>query len=72
MYAVRVGLGPDLDIGLPEHVAAARPLNEFELSFGVTADGRVVALVPEQDAAGATLNVVLNWFEELNERGPVP
>ena len=72
VYAVRVGLGPDLDIGLPEHVAAARPLNEFELSFGVTADGRVVALVPEQDAAGATLNVVLNWFEELNERGPVP
>ncbi|MDP6579414.1 MAG: protein kinase [Vicinamibacterales bacterium] len=72
VYAVSVGPGPEPDIGLPERIAAARPPSITESSFDVTADGRVVALLAEQDVGEATLNVVLNWFEELKERVPVP
>ena len=70
VYAVNVGPGPD--IGLPERHVASLPMREIQPSFDVTADGRVVALLPEQDVGERTLNIVLNWFEELKTRVPLP
>jgi serine/threonine-protein kinase len=46
--------------------------------FDVTPDGRFLAFLPPVDIAGANarrlarINVVVNWFDELRQRVPVP
>ena len=69
---------PDFRVGRPEVAVQgpyARPVRAGR-HFDVTADGRRVLLLVDQPTSGEAverkMTVVLNWFEELKERVPVP
>ena len=38
--------------------------------YDVARDGRFLAVVPDQNAPPAPVNVVVNWFEELKRLVP--
>ncbi len=40
--------------------------------YDVTPDGQRFVVVQSQQGAGASINVVLNWFEELKRLVPTP
>ncbi len=40
--------------------------------YDVSPDGQRFLMIKEAGAEEAQINVVLNWFEELKERVPVP
>ncbi len=48
----------------------------FHRDFDITPDGERFVMVFPEDESGAvpytTINIVMNWFEELKERVPVP
>ncbi len=65
------------DIETSSLPSLGRPVLVFEVSglewFGLSPDGQTFALsrVPVESSA-TEINIVLNWFEELKERVPVP
>jgi hypothetical protein len=69
-----VNLKPELTLGKPRLLFEGPYVNVGGSSYDVTPDGqRFVLLEPtEREAAPVThLNVVLNWFSELQQRAPV-
>ena len=76
MVAVAVGTQPTFTAGTPQvlFAGAEYPLDTSgHPGYDVSADGQhfLMKSVP-QDAGSTPLYVVLNWFEELKERVPVP
>ena len=74
--AVTVTRGPNFAFGTP--VMLRRPFRlsppEQQRAFDVTSDGRFLARVPADQAltgapAGASIQMVLNWFDELLAEG---
>ena len=74
VYSVSFQPGTETGIGLPQRLVPVRLERDAAgAGYDVTADGsRVVAIQPEQPDARRSVRVVLNWFEELKERVPVP
>ena len=77
MMVAPVSTEPTLDIGVPEVVFQGRyafgPAGP-RANYDVTADGQRFLMISagETDSDRMQINVVLNWFEELKERVPVP
>ena len=81
MAVVTIDPGPPLSVGNPEvlfdHAPYRRDPGDGRM-YDIAPDGQRFLMVSTQDAseAGAVvspqINVVLNWFEELTERVPVP
>jgi len=75
MMAVEIRTQPAFNAGTPrllfEGEYASVP---WAANYDVSADGqRFLMLRPDEEQAAATqINVVLNWFEELKRRVPVP
>jgi len=40
--------------------------------YGISPDGQRFLMIKQEQTAGAQINVVLNWFEELNRLVPTP
>ena len=41
--------------------------------YDITPDGQFLMVFPANEAGGRQqINIVLNWFEELKERVPIP
>jgi hypothetical protein len=79
---VNISTEPTLEIGTPEVVFAG---GQYEFgptgpraNYDVTPDGRrflMVAggsLTEADEVPSSQINIILNWFEELKERVPVP
>jgi serine/threonine protein kinase/Tol biopolymer transport system component len=82
IQVVRVTLRPSFEFGNPETVPAGAelpftPLPFPERQYDITPDGkRFIGVVPAGESQGGTagarqIQVVLNWFRELQERVPV-
>ena len=70
---------PELIVGPPRQVFQAPPVSldpegvSPRPDYDVTADGeRFLMLVSDAPSGRSQINIVLNWFEELKERVPVP
>jgi len=72
-----------VDIETEPTFKAGRPRVLFEGSFAfdlgmkgrnfdISPDGQRFLMIKEDQQEGAQINVVLNWFEELKERVPIP
>ncbi len=77
LMKVTVTTDPDLQLGTPERVFDNGPyISGLARAYDVTPDGQRFLMVKEgaleADASAPRINVVLNWFEELKERVPVP
>ena len=67
--------GPELEIEVPQPLFVTRIKHALEMpqQYDVSPDGQrflINTLLEEEGATSITL--VLNWFEELKERVPVP
>ncbi len=76
LMVVPITTGSELTVGSPRTLVEA-PVFDFagRSAYDVGPDGRVVIiLLPPRTSVGASpqIHVVLNWFEELLERVPVP
>jgi len=76
LMVVPITTGSELTVGSPRTLVEA-PVFDFagRIAYDVGPDGRVVIiLLPSRASVGASpqIHVVLNWFEELLERVPVP
>ena len=78
MVRVSIDAGPPLSIGSPEALFA---YDHFHPGSGariydIAPDGQRFLLLSGESDQGGTgvpqINVVLNWFEELKERVPIP
>ena len=76
LIAAAVRLTPDFEVG---EVTEAFPLGgPMPMSFGgrgydiSPTDGRILMTQPVEQTEGNGIMVVLNWFEELIERVPIP
>ena len=70
MMVVAVDTEPVLRVGRPQLLFEKGPP---ATGYDVTADGRVLALLPRETVDGPVeLRVVLNWFEELERLAPHP
>ena len=73
MMAVGISTAPELQIGDPRILFEDRFLRGGQRNYDVTPDGQRLLMVEGGESeAGQQINVVLNWFEELKERAPVP
>ena len=77
MLVVPIGVGPDLVVGTPnvlfEGTFNHDPSRVGVPNYDVSTDGQWFLMVrTELDEGPPQLNVVLNWFEELKARVPVP
>ena len=61
---------PELLFEKPYFVTPAYRLSVYPRSYDVTPDGRHFLMVKEHEqvSAATTINIVLNWFEELKAR----
>ena len=76
LMVVPITTGSELTVGSPRTLVET-PVFDFagRSAYDVGPDGRVVIiLLPTRTSVGASpqIHVVLNWFEELLERVPVP
>lgn len=76
IVGVRVAIEPALMLGRPRVVfdgIAAGP-TQLSPNYDLFPDGQRVVLVRAADDASkvSTLNIALNWFDELRRRAPVP
>jgi eukaryotic-like serine/threonine-protein kinase len=77
MAAVRISVNGGLTFGAPGRFPASvtgERLSQEPRSFDLLPDGRLIGVVTHTDPGRAIfeLRVVLNWFEELKQRVPVP
>ena len=76
MMAVEIEREAEFRIGRPQLIFEGQyaPGRGFfdRPNYKVTPDGQRFLMIQAQQGAGAPINVVLNWFEELKERVPVP
>jgi Tol biopolymer transport system component len=76
MMAVEIQTEPEFESGEPVELWKRPYFSQDRLftRYDVASDGRFLMLgIPNLDEAKTmTINVVLNWFEELKERVPVP
>jgi serine/threonine-protein kinase len=73
MMAVAVTLSPDLRLGQVVKLFATQkpPQGISGRPYDVSpADGRFILTKPVSDSRGVNISVVLNWLEELKQRGP--
>ena len=73
MMAVDITTEPSFSPGKPRLLFES-PMALSQRDFDVTPDGQSFLIIQagEQQAEANQINVVLNWFEELKERVPVP
>ena len=73
MMAVEVALEPGFTSQPPQVLFEGNYSQNSRPSYDVGADGRflMIKALAEEEGPGQ-INVVLNWFEELKERVPVP
>ena len=72
-FAVAVQMKPDLVIGRPSDLFAGPHKMRTGgrcADYDVAADGRYLMMEDASGGALATVNVVLNWFEELRRLSP--
>jgi Tol biopolymer transport system component len=74
MMVVNIESQSNLAVGKPRLLFERPPSPLPMSSFDVTPDGQRFLMIQagEQQAEVDQINVVLNWFEELKERVPVP
>ena len=79
LKSIRVSTEPSFSFSSGQVLPVEEFLSfSFYRSFDVTPDGqRFLVVLPAEptdsgDAPNPSINVVLNWFEELKERVPVP
>jgi serine/threonine-protein kinase len=77
MIAVQVTTQPTFTVGRPTMLFAgdylASPFPATGVTYDVTPDGRRFLMVKDAPKAEPTqINVVVNWFEELKRRVPIP
>ncbi len=79
LFAVDIQTSPAFSAGTPTALPIARALhpNPGLRNYDITHDGKhFLVVLPAQNDAGkvatAQINVVVNWFEELKQRAPVP
>ena len=75
LMRARIKLEPELEIEIPQLLFVTQIKHSliYPPQYDVSPDGQrflINTLLEEEDAASITL--VLNWFEELKERVPVP
>ena len=63
---VPVTTGPELELGHPTVLFDGR----FDEYFDVSPDGQRFLMIQADPHAGACINVVLNWFDELKQKAP--
>jgi Tol biopolymer transport system component len=72
IWSAPVGLGGTFEVETPQRVFQVRFVPERtvsgSLTYDVHPDGRFIVVQPSEQSS--QLQVVLNWFEELNERVP--
>ena len=68
LMAVSVGERPPLTISRPVRLFELR----FQTDYAVARDGRFLVGLRDPQARPAQVRVVLNWFDELRARVPVP
>jgi serine/threonine-protein kinase len=79
LFAVDIQTSPAFSVGTPTALPIARALhpNPGLRNYDITHDGKsFLVVLPAQNDGGkgaaAQINVVVNWFEELKQRAPVP
>jgi serine/threonine-protein kinase len=73
MMTVPIALGPPLSVGLPEQLFEGPYLNDLSRNYDVTRDGtRFLMITNPGSAPEVSVQVVLNWLEELDTGAPVP
>ena len=80
LSAVDIGTSPGVTFGDPQPIPIRNSGPRNARNFDIMPDGeRFVATVPVADEGAegdeppaAQINIILNWFEELKERVPVP
>ena len=72
MMTVAIDTGPPLSAGLPEHLFEGPYLNDLSRNYDVTRDGTRFLMIKGATTPQFTINVVLNWLEELRSSVPVP
>ena len=71
MMVVKVETSPILRVGMPTKLFEARYRVAYDASFDVAPDDQRFLMIKSNAAEAArTLNVVLNWFEELKRLVP--
>jgi len=73
VIAVSVQMKPELVIGRPAVLFAGpyeMSTDNISANYDVAADGRFLMMEDASGGARATVNVVLNWFEELRRLSP--
>ena len=74
MMSVEIKTTPELDIGIPTVLFSgsygSRPA--FRPNYDITPDGDRFLMTLSDDPGVTEINIILNWFEELKERVPVP
>ena len=68
MMRVTVGSGAPLSVSRPAMLFRA----EFGPGYSVARDGRFLVAQRDPQAAPVRVNVILNWFDQLRARVPVP
>ena len=70
MMAVAVTTEPTFTIGTPEVLFKKPYYRSGGRNYDLAPDGRLLMI--KQHSATPNIHVVLNWFEELKARVPVP
>ena len=76
MVVVRIDSGPSLSVGVPEvlfkHTYLRRQLVGRQYDVAPDGDRFLMVSRPADGSGRPQVNVVLNWFQDLTERVPVP
>jgi serine/threonine protein kinase len=68
LMTVPVTPGKELSMGRPSLLFAGR----FDFGYDVAPDGRFIVAQRDPQAPPVPINVVVNWFDELKAKAPVP
>ena len=72
MMVVEVSTAGNFDAGRPRPLFEGRYETDIWTNYDISTDGERFLMVRPGPDAPRELRVVLNWFEELKERVPVP
>ena len=74
LWAIEIETNPSFSLGNPVELFDIRrwATQLGSVYYDVTPDGQRFMFVQRDRGLGRQINVVLNWFEELKERVPVP
>jgi hypothetical protein len=68
MMAVPVGLTPELTVGQARLLFEGKYRSGPERAYDLSPDGQRFLMIQEEEDSGPKhINVVLNWFEELEQ-----